>query len=55
MKTISWGLLTLRDESQAFAYGDLAPAIIISIAPVIMLFLSLQGYYVKGVSEGSFR
>lgn len=55
MRTLSWGLLTLRDEAQAFAYGTLAPAIIISIVPVIILFLALQNYYVKGMTEGSFR
>jgi len=55
MRTLSWGLLTLRDETQAFAYGTIAPAIIISIVPVVMLFLALQSYYVKGMAEGSFR
>ncbi len=55
MRTLPFGILLLRDEAQAFAYTTLAPAIIISILPTLLMFVFLQNYFIKGATEGSIK
>ncbi len=55
MRTLPFGILLLRDEAQAFAYTTLAPAIIISILPTLLMFIFLQNYFIKGATEGSIK
>ena len=55
MRTLPFGILLLRDEAQAFAYTTLAPAIIISILPTLLMFIFLQNYFIRGATEGSIK
>lgn len=55
MRTLSYGILLLRDESQSFAYTTLAPGILLSIVPTLFMFIFLQNYFIKGATEGSIK
>ncbi|MDK2865685.1 MAG: multiple sugar transport system permease protein, partial [Thermotogota bacterium] len=55
MRTLPYGILLLRDEAQAFAYSTLAPAIVISILPTLVMFILLQNYFIRGAVEGSLK
>jgi ABC-type glycerol-3-phosphate transport system permease component len=50
---INVGLRQLADEGQSFAFGTLSAVILIAMIPTLAVFLLLQRYYVKGVSEGA--
>jgi ABC-type glycerol-3-phosphate transport system permease component len=50
---INTGLRTLAEEGQSFAFGTLSAAIIIAMIPTLIVFVVLQRYYVRGVSEGA--
>lgn len=51
---INIGLRNLADEGQSFAFGTLSAAIIIAMIPTLLVFIVLQRYYVRGISEGAF-
>jgi ABC-type glycerol-3-phosphate transport system permease component len=46
-------LRILADEGQSFAFGTLSAAIIIAMIPTLIVFVFLQRYYVRGISEGA--
>lgn len=50
---INTGLRILADEGQSFAFGTLSAAIIIAMIPTLIVFVFLQRYYVRGISEGA--
>jgi ABC-type glycerol-3-phosphate transport system permease component len=50
---INTGLRILADEGQSFAFGTLSAAIIIAMIPTLLVFIVLQRYYVRGISEGA--
>ncbi len=50
---INTGLRILADEGQSFAFGTLSAAIIIAMIPTLIVFIVLQRYYVRGISEGA--
>jgi ABC-type glycerol-3-phosphate transport system permease component len=50
---INTGLRILADEGQSFAFGTLSAAIIIAMIPTLVVFIILQRYYVRGISEGA--
>ena len=50
---INTGLRVLADEGQSFAFGTLSAAILIAMIPTLLVFLALQRYYVRGISEGA--
>jgi ABC-type glycerol-3-phosphate transport system permease component len=50
---INTGLRVLADEGQSFAFGTLSAAILIAMIPTLIVFLALQRYYVRGISEGA--
>ncbi|MEP6986531.1 MAG: carbohydrate ABC transporter permease [Chloroflexota bacterium] len=50
---INTGLRALAEEGQSFAFGTLSAAIIIAMIPTLIIFVVLQRYYVRGISEGS--
>jgi multiple sugar transport system permease protein len=50
---INTGLRILADEGQSFAFGMLSAAILIAMIPTLLVFLVLQRYYVRGISEGA--
>jgi ABC-type glycerol-3-phosphate transport system permease component len=53
LANINTGLRTLAEEGQSFAFGTLSAAIIIAMIPTLIVFVVLQRYYVRGISEGS--
>lgn len=55
MKTLPVGIVLLRDEGQSWAYGLLSAAVVVSIIPVVLSFIVLQKYFIKGVIEGSLK
>lgn len=55
MKTLPIGIVLLRDEGQSWAYGLLSAAVVVSIIPVILFFIALQRYFVRGIIEGSLK
>jgi multiple sugar transport system permease protein len=50
---INVGLRILADEGQSFAFGTLSAAIIVAMIPTLIVFIALQRYYVRGMSEGA--
>lgn len=50
---INTGLRVLADEGQSFAFGTLSAAIIVAMIPTLIVFVVLQRYYVRGISEGA--
>jgi ABC-type glycerol-3-phosphate transport system permease component len=50
---INTGLRILADEGQSFAFGTLSAVIIIAMIPTLLVFIVLQRYYVRGISEGA--
>ncbi|MBC8170549.1 MAG: carbohydrate ABC transporter permease [Anaerolineae bacterium] len=50
---INTGLRILADEGQSFAFGTLSAAILIAMIPTLIVFVVLQRYYVRGISEGA--
>lgn len=50
---INVGLRILADEGQSFAFGTLSAVILISMIPTLIVFIALQRYYVRGISEGA--
>jgi ABC-type glycerol-3-phosphate transport system permease component len=50
---INTGLRILADEGQSFAFGMLSAAIIVAMIPTLIVFIVLQRYYVRGISDGA--
>jgi ABC-type glycerol-3-phosphate transport system permease component len=50
---INTGLRILADEGQSFAFGVLSAAILLAMIPTFIVFIVLQRYYVRGISEGA--
>jgi ABC-type glycerol-3-phosphate transport system permease component len=50
---INTGLRILADEGQSFAFGTLSAVIIVAMIPTLLVFVFLQRYYVRGISEGA--
>lgn len=50
---INIGLRILADEGQSFAFGTLSAAIVLAMIPTMLVFVLLQRYYVRGISEGA--
>jgi len=55
MKTLPVGIVLLRDEGQSWAYGLLSAAVVVSVIPVILSFIVLQKYFIRGMIEGSLK
>lgn len=50
---INTGLRILADEGQSFAFGMLSAAILVAMIPTLIVFIVLQRYYVRGISDGA--
>ncbi len=50
-QTLPVGITFLRDEAASWPYGRLSAVIILSLIPVLTVFLGLQRYLVKGLAE----
>ena len=53
LANINVGVRLLADEGQSFAFGTLSAVIILSMIPTLAVFIVLQRYYIKGISEGA--
>ena len=53
LANINKGIRILADEGQSFAFGILSAVIVLAMIPTLVVFLLLQRYYVRGVSEGA--
>lgn len=54
-QTLPVGIVWIRDELQTLAYGRVGATIILSIIPVIILFLVFRNFFIKGLSEGMLK
>ena len=54
-QTLPVGIVWLRDELQTLVYGRIGATIMLSIVPVIILFLIFRNFFIKGLSEGMLK
>ena len=54
-QTLAVGITFLRDEAASWQYGTLTATIILSLIPVMIIFLSMQKYFVKGIMVGAVK
>ncbi len=54
-QTLPVGIVWMRDELQTVVMGRVGAMIVISIIPVLILFLSLRDFFIKGLSEGMLK
>lgn len=53
--TLPVGITMLQQESQSWAFGILSAAIILSLIPLLILFIVFQKHFIKGITEGSLK
>ena len=54
-QTLSVGITFLRDEAASWQYGTLSATIIMSLIPLLAIFLSMQKYFIRGIMEGALK
>ena len=54
-QTLAVGITFLRDEAASWQYGTLTATIILSLIPVMIIFLSMLKYFVKGIMAGAVK
>jgi ABC-type glycerol-3-phosphate transport system permease component len=54
-QTLPVGITFLRDEATSWQYGTLTATIVLSLIPLLIIFLSMQKYFIKGIMEGSLK
>jgi raffinose/stachyose/melibiose transport system permease protein len=54
LKTIPAGLMQFRDALQT-NWGVLMAGLMISALPIILLFMFMQKYFIRGLSSGSVK
>ena len=54
-QTLPVGIVFLQDEASTWAYGTLASVITLSLIPVLIMFLSMQKYFVRGIMQGALK
>ena len=54
-QTLPVGIVFLQDEAGSWAYGTLTAVIILSLIPVLIIFLAMQKYFVRGIMEGALK
>ena len=53
--TLPIGITFLQSEAQSWNFGVLAAAIVLTLLPVLVVFLLLQRFLVKGIMEGALK
>jgi ABC-type glycerol-3-phosphate transport system permease component len=53
--TLPIGITFLQNEAQSWNFGVLAAAIVLTLIPVMIVFVALQRYLVKGIMEGALK
>ena len=54
-QTLPVGITFLRDEAASWQYGTLTATIILSLIPPLIIFLSMQKYFISGIMEGALK
>ena len=54
-QTLPVGIVWLRDELQTVVYGRVSAMIVISIVPIIILFIVFRKFFIKGLTEGMLK
>jgi ABC-type glycerol-3-phosphate transport system permease component len=54
-QTLPVGIVWLRDELQTRAYGRVGAMFVLSILPVLIPFILLRNFFIKGLSEGMLK
>ena len=55
MATVPVGIMLLQVEGRTWPYGTLSAIIVITIIPVFIVFVALQRYIVRGLTEGALK
>ncbi len=53
--TLPIGITFLQSEAQSWNFGVLAAAIVLTLLPVLIVFIILQRFLVKGIMEGALK
>ncbi|TCL60844.1 multiple sugar transport system permease protein/raffinose/stachyose/melibiose transport system permease protein [Hydrogenispora ethanolica] len=55
-QTLAVGITFLRDEAASWQYGTLCAVITLTLIPLLIVFLSMQNYFIeKGLMEGALK
>lgn len=54
-QTLPVGITFLRDEAASWQYGTLTATITLSLIPLLIIFLSMQKYFIRGIMEGALK
>lgn len=54
-QTLPVGIVWLRDELQTLVYGRIGAMVILSVLPVLLLFIAFRNFLIKGLSEGMLK
>jgi ABC-type glycerol-3-phosphate transport system permease component len=53
--TLSVGITYLKEEGASWAYGPLCAVIVLGVLPVLTVFVMLQKYFIKGLTDGALK
>lgn len=54
-QTLPVGIVWLRDELQTLVYGRIGAMIVLSIIPVLVIFLIFKDFFIEGLREGMLK
>jgi len=54
-QTLPVGITFLRDEAASWQYGTLTATIALSLIPLLIIYLSMQKYFIRGIMEGALK
>jgi len=54
-QTLAVGITFLRDEAASWQFGTLTATITLSLIPLVILFLAMQRFFIKGITEGALK
>lgn len=54
-RTLPVGITFLRDEAASWQFGTLTATITLSLIPLLIIFLSMQKYFISGIMEGALK
>jgi ABC-type glycerol-3-phosphate transport system permease component len=54
-QTLAVGITFLRDEAASWQFGTLCATIVLSLVPLVIVFLTMQRYFIKGITDGALK
>jgi len=54
-QTLPVGVVWMKDELQTLVYGRIGAMVIITLIPILIVFLALRNFFIKGLSEGMLK